>query len=201
MDFTPLESLLGIQAGSTEKLSKEQLIPELVKAADTKTKEIEHKFKKSSELIKVEKDNPLSLEKLEQTRETIIEEATLIYEVSKRLLLKLEEMINDKINPTDKDFTAAGALLNSVTNNLKTLKDINREYRQEEEMRRMSLLNETSNEDGTMDLGPDAIARFIEDHKNKNKKTEEMQNAQDAILVDGEPTPEGDDEDEPEVKE
>jgi hypothetical protein len=200
MDFDKLEDLLGIQKGSAERLSREELIPELVKGVDNKTKELELKFKKSGEVQKTEEPaSSLSLEKLEEDRKKIIEETVLLYEIGKRLLMKLEESINDKINPTDKDFAAAGALLSSVSNSLDKLKNINREYRQEEEMRRMSLLSESSNEDGTMDLGPDAIAKFIEDHRKKTQKTEEMESAQDAIIVDGEP--EGDSEEDSDEEE
>ena len=195
MDFSNLESLLGIEKGTMENMPKDKLIPDMVKGVDDKAKDLKAKFKESSKEIKrVDDNNSLSLETLEDDRKKIIEEAVLTYEVSKRLLIKIEEMINDKINPSDKDFTAAAALLNSVTATLKTLKEINREYRQEEEMKRLSMMNETANEDGTMDLSPDAIARFLEDHLNRNQKTDEMAKAQDAILVDGEPVdPEAED--------
>jgi hypothetical protein len=187
-DFSKLEDLLGIEKGSTKTLPEQELVPELVKGVDSKTKQLSNEFKQTSTELKIidDKDDPLSIENLENSRRKIMKEAYELQEIGMILVRKLKKVIDDKIVVNEKEWASAGTLLTSVVNSLKTTKEIISQYRQEEEMKRMSEISSTQNEDDSLDLSPEKIAMIIQKHKEKTTKSQEVINAQDAEIVEPE---------------
>ena len=80
-DFSNLEKLLGIEEGSTKNLSEQELVPELVKGVNNKTKELSAKLKSTDLQLAEDPNNPLLLENLENQRKQIIEDAKEINEI------------------------------------------------------------------------------------------------------------------------
>ena len=188
MDFENLEKLLGIEPGSVSKIPEDKLVPNLIKNVNDKTEELSAKFEITSDkLTKIEKtnENLISLEELDNDRKNIIEQAKLIYEISLRLLKKLEKDISDKITSDPKLWASAGPLINAVNSNLKTLSDINTRYRQEEELRQLTSTDEKG--DDSLNLTWDKIGDWLEQKKKESGiKENDKVDVEGAILVDGE---------------
>lgn len=184
-DFSSIEKLLGLEEGSTNN----GIPANLVESLDNKTKEITEAFDKNktiqnlppAEIIKT----GITLDELEEDRKSIVKEAKMIYEISKKILHKLYDDMKDKIVTSDRMYDAASKLIASVIASNKALKDINTQYRQEEEMRRMSEISIKEDEvDGKkMKLSPaETMAIILEHRKHKGLKEASIQ-AQDAEIV------------------
>lgn len=191
MDFGDLEKLLGIPPGSTVDNSTGQVKPNmdnLVSGIDNKTKELSQQFENSSKQIKDASSDSYSIEKLDADRKKIIEEAEMIYQISLRILKKLERDIEDKISPDAKLYASAGPLVNSVASNLKIISDLKTKYRQEEEMKLLTSASLSDAENGSLDMSWDGIQKIIDASRiRQGKLPEPPVNAKDAVLVDGEP--------------
>lgn len=183
-DFSNLEKLLGIEEGSTKKLSEEELLPELVKGVNNKTKELSTKLKSNDLQLAEDPNNPLLLENLENQRKQIIEDAKEINEIGKLLLKRFKKDIDDSIVVDAKKWQSAGPMLSSVSNNIKSLHEIINQNIQREEMRQMSAEIHSENTDEMM-LSPANIQRIIQEHREKTGKSEEMLQADDAVIIGG----------------
>lgn len=187
-DFSSIEKLLGLEEGSTNA----GLPTSLANKIEEKTKELTDAMDKvttiknlpPSELLKT----GMSLEELEDDRRQIVTEAKFIYDISKKLLQKMWDDIKDKIVVPDRMYDAASKLVASVTASNKSLRDINTQYRQEEEMRQMAEISskeETTDGDGKKKrLAPSDITLLINENRRRRHLEDTKIVAQDADLVD-----------------
>lgn len=194
MDFGDLEKLLGIPPGSTIDNTTGEIKPNmdnLVSGIDNKTKELSKQFDQTSKQISdgnTNNANAFTIEQLDADRKKIIEEAEMIYQISLRILKKLEKDIDDKISPDAKLYASAGPLVNSVSANLKIISDLKTKYRQEEEFKKLTS-EASASDDGSLVLEWGGIQKILDASRARQGKItqEPPTDAKDAILVEGDP--------------
>jgi len=148
-NYSALERLLGLPEGSTEGSDDTKITPILTKGVKDKTVELEVRLKEAdtlgelapSELVK----NGISLELLEQDKVMLRTEALEVYGIAKSILTSFKEDIESRVEIGDRMYTAGSAIISSVSGSLDRLNNMLIKFRQEEEMKGLTILGEEEN--------------------------------------------------------
>ena len=163
-NYSGIERLLGLPEGSTEQGEKD--VKELLaKGVQEKTKDLERQMNQldtldtmaSSDLVKA----GFSLESLERDKVTIRTEAFEVYRIAKTLLERYKEQIDGLVDVNDRMWLAGGKMIDSVVGSLDKLTNMILKFKQEEEMKNLTVLDE--NEDGSKEMSPDDWISFIKE--------------------------------------
>ena len=165
-DYSAFERLLGLPVGSTAK-SDDELRPLLANSLKTKTNELAKDNTKlevlnslpTSELLK----HGFSLESLEEDKVRIRNETFEVYEIARSLLNGYKTQIDRAVNPNDRMWMAGAKLVDSVTASLDKLMNMTMKFKQEEEMKGMTLVDKESN---TKEMTSTGWLEFIKMAKN-----------------------------------
>lgn len=165
--FDAIERLLGLPPGSTSQ-SEEKIGSTLANGVKSKTKELVDKSHElevlgslpSSELVK----SGFDLEELEQDKVRIKTEAFEVYEISKALLDGFKTQLDGLVQPSDRMWTAGAKLIDSVTGSLDKLTNMILKFKQEEEMKGLTLVGE--NESTSKAMTPQDWIAYIKEVKN-----------------------------------
>lgn len=188
-DYSALERLLGLPEGSTEGSDEKQVAPLLSKGVKNKTNELETRMKKvdalddlaPSELVK----SGLSMELLEQDKVTLRNEAFEVYRIAKSILERFKEDMDERVDIGDRLYTAGGKIIESVSGSLDKLSNMLIKFRQEEEMRSLSIVDE--NENGTKQMTPQDWMDFVNQVRSEDEDDDEPAGiVQDAEIIDEE---------------
>ena len=142
-DYSAFERLLGLPPGSTAQ-GEDELKPLLTTGIKTKTTELVKKL----DQIEVLSDMPqaelvkrgFDLEVLEQDKVRIRTEAFEVYAIAKSLLTGFKEQIDRSVNPNDRMWLAGAKLVDSLTGSLDKLLNMTIKFRQEEELKGLTLV-------------------------------------------------------------
>lgn len=173
-NYSGLERLLGLPEGSTEGSSESQVAPIISKGVKEKTHELEKQMKKidtldglaPSELVK----NGLSMELLEQDKVTLRNEAFEVYRIAKAILERFKEDMDERVDIGDRLYTAGGKIVESVSGSLDRLSNMLMKFRQEEEIRNLSIV--TEEETGTKQMTPQDWMAFVNEVRNSGNDDE-----------------------------
>lgn len=170
-DINTLEQLLGIPEGSTKNLTPDEVTPVIVQGIDNKTKDLTQKANQINAIQNMDSQEKIKSgitdDELDGYRRELLEDAQRVKKISLKLLTKLEKDIEDKIIVPDKLWAAASPMLTSVMNNLKVVAEMVTRYRQEEEMKRLTVITQETTEDGKIELSPVNLAKLIAEHKQR----------------------------------
>lgn len=173
-NYSGLERLLGLPEGSTEGSSESQVAPIISKGVKEKTHELEKQMKKidtldglaPSELVK----NGLSMELLEQDKVTLRNEAFEVYRIAKAILERFKEDMDERVDIGDRLYTAGGKIVESVSGSLDRLSNMLMKFRQEEEIKSLSIV--TEEETGTKQMTPQDWMAFVNEVRNSGNDDE-----------------------------
>lgn len=162
-DYSGIERLLGLPEGSTQGSDPMRIAPVLSTGIKNKTNELAKKSTNletledmpSSELIKA----GLSLELLERDKVTIRTEAFEVYRIAKSILERFKQDIDDLVDVNDRMYASGGKLIESVTGSLDKLSNLVMKYKQDEEIKGITLVN--ANDDGSKDMSPQDWIAFV----------------------------------------
>jgi hypothetical protein len=161
-NYSGIERLLGLPEGSTEQGERD--VKELLaKGVKDKTKELEKKATQldtldnmaSSDLVKA----GFTLESLEQDKVTIRTEAFEVYRIAKTLLERYKEQIDSLVDVNDRMWLAGGKMVDSVVGSLDKLTNMILKFKQEEELKNLTVLDE--NDDGSKEMTPGDWMNFV----------------------------------------
>ena len=188
-DYTGLERLLGLPEGSTQGSSEEKVAPILTKGVKDKTSELEIRLKKvdalddmaPSELVK----NGLSMDLLEQDKVTLRNEAFEVYGIAKSILERFKEDIEERVDIGDRMYTAGSAVISSVSGSLDRLNNMLMKFRQDEEMKGLSILDEDENT--SKQMTPQDWMAFVNEVRDEDEEADgPVGLVQDAEVIDDE---------------
>jgi hypothetical protein len=177
-EFSGIERLLGLPDGSTTPNKVTNAVVKKANELDKKVKQndlIETKLS-PSDMVKM----GITMESLEQDRIRIRNDAFEVFRIGKLLLDKFKEDTENLIDMSDRMYTAGFKGIESLVNALDKLNNMIMKFKQEEEMKNLNLIGDTS--DGTLDMTPEKMMEFIEHAKNQDKKID-MSNIKDAEIV------------------
>lgn len=185
-EFSGIEGLLGLPQGSTRDISPDEAGELLVKGVADKTKELSKGIKKvdalenmsSADLVKC----GLSVESLEQDKFTIRNELFEVYRIGKALLTKYSDDVKDLVDVNDRMYTAGAKILDSVSGSLDRLGNMIMKFKQEEEMRQLTV--EGDDEDGRKEMSPDQWMDFVDASKDTKQLPDD--NVKDAEIIEPE---------------
>jgi hypothetical protein len=151
--YAGIERLLGLPQGSTAQ-SEDNLRPVLVDGVKAKTKELVNKTKQmdvldemsASDLVK----SGFDLEELEQDKIRIKTEAFEVYDISRSLLNRFRDQIDQSVNPNDRMWASGAKLIDSVTGSIDKLTNMILKFKQEEEMKGLTLMGDDESTSKTM---------------------------------------------------
>jgi len=165
--YDAIERLLGLPEGSTTQ-SEENLRPVLVDGVKKKTKEL---VNKASEIEVLDDMSPTDLiksgfdiEELERDKVRIKTEAFEVYDISRSLLNRFKEQIDASVNPDDRMWASGAKLIDSVTGSVDKLSNMILKFKQEEEMRGLTLMGEDDSTSKSM--SPKDWLDFVKEVKN-----------------------------------
>lgn len=187
-NYSALEHLLGLPEGSTEGSDSSDVAPILTQGVKNKTSELEVRLKEvdvldtlaPSELVK----NGLSLELLEQDKVTLRNEAFEVYGIAKSILVRFQEDMEERVDIGGALYTAGGAVISSVSGSLDRLSNMLIKFRQEEEMKGMTILGEE--DDGSKQMTPQDWVAFINEVKAEDDTEEPTGIIEEAEVIDEE---------------
>lgn len=189
-EINALEKLLGMPQGSTKKLDPDDVMPKLIEGIDSKTKDIAEKADKINAISNMTTEDKLkagiSEEQLEKYRREVVDDAIKVKNISMILLEKMKKDVEDKVVVSDKLWAAVPAMCSSAMMNIEKMGSIISKYRQEEEMKRLTMITQETTEDGRIELNPVNLAKLIAEHKQRIDKPADIK-ATDAEIVDPEP--------------
>jgi hypothetical protein len=168
--FDAIERLLGLPPGSTSQ-SEEKIGATLANGVKNKTKELVEKSHElevlgslpSSELVK----SGFDIAELEQDKVRIKSEAFEVYEISKALLDGFKTQLDGLVNPSDRMWTAGAKLIDSVTGSLDRLTNMILKFKQEEEMKGLTIVGE--NEQTSKPMTPQDWIAYIKEVKDSEE--------------------------------
>lgn len=188
-DYSGLERLLGLPEGSTEGSSENQVAPIISKGVKDKTNQLEKQMKKidtldgmaPSELVK----NGLSMDVLEQDKVTLRNEAFEVYRIAKSILERFKEDIDERVDIGDRLYTAGGKIIESVSGSLDKLSNMLIKFRQEEEIKNLSIIGEEEN--GTKQMTPQDWISFVNEVRENDDDSDDgpVGLVEDAEIIDG----------------
>lgn len=171
--YDAIERLLGLPEGSTAQ-SEDKIRPVLVNGVKLKTKEL---VNKASELDVLNNMSPtdliksgFDLEELERDKVRIKVEAFEVYNISRSLLNRFKEQIDGSVNPDDRMWASAAKLIDSVTGSVDKLTNMILKFKQEEEMKGLTLLGEK--ESTSKSMSPKDWLEFINEVKSEDDVNE-----------------------------
>jgi len=181
-EFSGIERLLGLPQGSTKKIKPEDVGKKLTTAVNKKANTLSKELKKtdaletmsSADLVKC----GLSVESLENDKITIRNEAFEVYRITKALYEKYYNDVKDMVDVNDRMYTAGFKGADSIVNTLDKLTNIILRFKQDEEMKQLSILGD--DDDGKKDMHPTQWMDFV-DHVKENE--DEDENVKDAEIV------------------
>jgi len=144
-DYSAFERLLGLPAGSTAR-GEDELRPLLADSLKTKTNELVKDNTKlevlssmsTSDLVK----HGFNLDSLEEDKVRIRNESFEVYEIARSLLNGYKTQMDRAVNPNDRMWMAGAKIIDSVTGSLDKLLTMTMKFKQEEEMKGMTLVND-----------------------------------------------------------
>ena len=147
-DYSAFERLLGLPAGSTAK-GEDELRPLLADSLKTKTNELVKDNTKlevltnlpTSDLIK----HGFNLDSLEEDKIRIRNESFEVYEIARSLLNGYKTQMDRAVNPNDRMWMAGAKIVDSVAGSLDKLLTMTMKFKQEEEMKGMTLVKDEGN--------------------------------------------------------
>lgn len=144
-DYSAFERLLGLPAGSTAQ-GENDLAPLLADSLKTKTNELVKDNTKLEVLSNMSKSDLVkhgfNLDSLEEDKIRIRNESFEVYEIARALLNGYKTQIDRSVNPNDRMWMAGAKLLDSITGSLDKLLTMTMKFKQEEEMKGMTLVND-----------------------------------------------------------
>lgn len=165
-DYLAFERLLGLPPGSTAQ-GEEELRPLLADGIKNKTNEL---TKKATQLDVISSMSTadivktgFSLETLEDDKIKIRNETFEVYTIARALLDGYKTQMDRAVNPNDRMWMAGAKLVDSVTGSLDKLLNMTMKFRQEEEMKGMTLVKES--EKSTREMTPKSWFEFIKQVK------------------------------------
>lgn len=175
--YAGIERLLGLPEGSTAQ-SEDTLRPVLVNGVKSKTKELVSKTKEmevlgemsSSELVK----SGFDIEELEQDKIRIKTEAFEVYDISRALLDRFRDQIDQSVNPNDRMWASGAKLIDSVTGSIDKLTNMILKFKQDEEMKGLTLIGEDNSTSKSM--SPQDWLAFVKEVKDVDIVLEELPN-------------------------
>jgi len=181
-EFSPIERLLGLPEGSTKNIDPSKAGEKLVKGVANKTNQLNKDLKKTETLEKMSNadlvKSGISIESLEKDKDTIRNEAFEVYRIAKSLLIKYQDDVDDRIDVDDRMYTAGAKLVDSVTGSLDKLTNMILRFKQEEDMKNLTLVGET--EEGKKEMSPQGWIDFVDEVKDDE---EDLDNIQDAEII------------------
>jgi hypothetical protein len=147
-DYSAFERLLGLPTGSTAR-GEDELRPLLADSLKNKTNELVKDTTKlevlstmsKSELVK----HGFNLDTLEEDKVRIRNESYEVYEIARSLLNGYKTQMDRAINPNDRMWMAGAKIIDSVTGSLDKLLSMTMKFKQEEEMKGMTLVKDDGN--------------------------------------------------------
>jgi len=187
-DYTGLERLLGIPEGSTAGSSESQVAPILTKGVKNKTLELEARMKKvdaldtmaPSDLVK----NGLSMELLEQDKVMLRNEALDVYQIAKSILVSFKEDMDERVEIGDRLYTAGSAIISSVSGSLDRLNNMLIKFRQEEDIKGLTILGEEE-DNSSKQMTPQDWMAFVNEVRDGDEEEDSPTGLiQDAEVID-----------------
>lgn len=181
--YDAIERLLGLPEGSTTQ-SEDKLRPVLVNGVKNKTKELVNKASElevlndmsSTDLIK----SGFNLEDLERDKVRIKIEAFEVYDISRSLLDRFKEQIDASVNPDDRMWASGAKLIDSVTGSIDKLTNMILKFKQEEEMKGLTLVGEEDSKSKSM--SPQDWMAFIKEVKVEDDSNDSPTEADQEII-------------------
>jgi hypothetical protein len=164
-EYSLIENLLGLEVGSTNGATPDEITPVLADGVKNKTNELVERLDTTSALSNVPKTelvkSGISLDSLEVDRGLIRNESFEVYRIGKAILTKLYDDIEGQIDVTDRMYASCAKMLDSVNGSLSKLFDMNQKFKQEEEMKGLALMNDLD-DDSSLTMTPDQWMDFAE---------------------------------------